>query len=450
MKKGEKMGLRSGMSAIAGLGLSIMFLALAFNSNAQAGWNWPANDELARQARQNYIVANDYRKDGEFQNAKPYIDWLLAKTPELNKSLYLNAMSIYENLIEKATGDKRLILADSIMIIYDMRMKYFGEEEMLQDRKALDAYKYFRENADRYEWLIGQFEKSIELNREQIHEGNLLAYMDILRRGKKSDLGLVDDDLLLEAHEKISALLDKKLETAEDSEKIEDIRKQTDAMLVEVVDIDCDFISNNLAPKLAADASDLKVAKKIVFFSLQNKCINTEHFKNAVLTVYNAEPDFGIARLLGNLSKQERNWELAAKYYSEAAGMADSRIKKAETLIELGDLEARRGRKSRARDLFLQAVDTDPKRKDAYSYIGNLYFNSFNECAGLQDEVKDRAIYIAAYEMFKKAGNRRMMDTMREQFPSMQEMFLKGYKEGDSITVGCWINETVSLQKRNN
>ncbi|MEM1407354.1 MAG: hypothetical protein AAGG59_11305, partial [Bacteroidota bacterium] len=77
-----------------------------------------------------------------------------------------------------------------------------------------------------------------------------------------------------------------------------------------------------------------------------------------------------------------------------------------------------------------------------------LYYGSFETCAGKEDWVKDRAIFIAAYEKFRQAGNSSMMSKAKEAFPSKEEVFTYNYKAGDKITVGCWVGETVTIQTR--
>ena len=60
----------------------------------------------------------------------------------------------------------------------------------------------------------------------------------------------------------------------------------------------------------------------------------------------------------------------------------------------------------------------------------------------------DRAVFIAAYAMYQKAGNSSAMANAKSQFPSQEELFLYNMEVGQSYTVGCWINETITLQKR--
>ena len=62
--------------------------------------------------------------------------------------------------------------------------------------------------------------------------------------------------------------------------------------------------------------------------------------------------------------------------------------------------------------------------------------------------MKDRAVFIAAYDMYRKAGNAKGMEDAKSQFPSIGEIFEEGMQEGDKITLSCWVKESVVLQKR--
>jgi hypothetical protein len=74
--------------------------------------------------------------------------------------------------------------------------------------------------------------------------------------------------------------------------------------------------------------------------------------------------------------------------------------------------------------------------------------NSFTECKGGNDVVKDRAVYIAAYEMYQKGGATTRMAVAKEQFPSNEDIFNYDYEIGDEVKVGCWIGETVTVKIR--
>ena len=107
-----------------------------------------------------------------------------------------------------------------------------------------------------------------------------------------------------------------------------------------------------------------------------------------------------------------------------------------------------RGKKVSARDYCRKALQVDATKKEAYKIIGDLYYNSYNDCRKGENPVHDRGNYMAAYDMYRKAGEAASMKRAKEQFPSMEEIFTWNLKVGDTFRVACWINETVTIDKR--
>ena len=95
-----------------------------------------------------------------------------------------------------------------------------------------------------------------------------------------------------------------------------------------------------------------------------------------------------------------------------------------------------------------EAIKRDPTKKEAFNFIGNLYFTSYEDCKQGVNEVQDRAVFIAAYEMYRKAGNFDAMQKAKEQFPTMETIFTYDMNVGDPLRIGCWINESVTIQRR--
>ena len=114
----------------------------------------------------------------------------------------------------------------------------------------------------------------------------------------------------------------------------------------------------------------------------------------------------------------------------------------------MGSIEAKKGNYSAAREMFRQASTTDPANKDGWEKIGDLYYNSFDNCKKQQSLAQDRLVYIAAYEMYQRAGNQQLMSRAKAQFPSKEEIFLLNWQKGSTQQVGCWIGESVILNTR--
>ena len=96
----------------------------------------------------------------------------------------------------------------------------------------------------------------------------------------------------------------------------------------------------------------------------------------------------------------------------------------------------------------MKASTFDTQSKAPFNLVGNLYFTSFADCKGGESKVLDRAIFIAAYDMYQKAGNSAQMAAAKEQFPSIEDIFNENYQEGQEVTLECWINTSVKLARR--
>jgi len=57
-------------------------------------------------------------------------------------------------------------------------------------------------------------------------------------------------------------------------------------------------------------------------------------------------------------------------------------------------------------------------------------------------------VYLAAYDMYAKAGDGQKMASAKAQFPSVTELFELNWKEGESHSISCWVAETVVLRTR--
>ena len=56
-------------------------------------------------------------------------------------------------------------LKDKLMEVYDLRINYFGGEAKVLNRKAYDAYFYFRSMPDRLTYIAGIFDRLYEIEK---------------------------------------------------------------------------------------------------------------------------------------------------------------------------------------------------------------------------------------------------------------------------------------------
>ena len=231
-----------------------LLITLSIAAVAQPGWNWP--EDKASAEEKNVLYA-DAVKMGDFKGAVPPLNWLINVAPDLNKSLYQNGAKIYDNLakVEKDPAQKNIYL-DSLMWMYDMRMKYFGDSVNVMNRKIFKAYKYYIKDYDKSEWLLEMFDITYKISGSKVMDQNLLAYMNVIKVNKLAKKNLSDEQVL-ERYENISEVIDGKVNAIEAKggsvDKLMKQKNAIDKILTEIVTIDCDFVHDTMGPKFKAN-----------------------------------------------------------------------------------------------------------------------------------------------------------------------------------------------------
>jgi len=413
---------------------------------AQSTWNWPDDKKTAEV--KNALYTDNFRQ-GNYREAANHLSWLLNNAPNLHNSIYINGVKIYSSMAanEKDQG-KKIVFQDSVLLLYDMRIKFFDNESKVLNRKAYDAYRYYSKDKSRYEELFNLYKNTFELNGNKVMNSNLLPYMDVVRRYKLAG-GKITDDEVLDIYAEITQIIIFKIETVgKNIGKLKVIQDKVNELLVGTIDVDCDFVENKLGPKLKADPENLKLAKNILRLSFAGKCMSLDVSLEAAKVVQKNNPEYALAKMIAQLCAAKKNFACAQNYYEEAIDLTDENTKKADAFYSLATIMASNGKKVTARNYAKKALDADPTKKEAYKLIGDLYYNSYNDCKKGVNPVQDRAIYLAAYEMYRKAGDGAAMNRAKQQFPTMEDIFTWNLKVGAKMKVGCWINETVTVQKR--
>ncbi|MFY0650901.1 MAG: tetratricopeptide repeat protein [Cyclobacteriaceae bacterium] len=422
----------------------LIFLLASFAVQAQPGWNWPADVETAKEKNALYT---DALKSNQYTTAIESHSWLLENAPNLNKSLYINGAKIYEGLAKKeADAAKKVEYQDKALSMYDLRIEHFGDEGNVLNRKAFVAYKYYKGNKSKYKDLLDLYDRTFTLNGDNTLDNNLVAYMDVIRRFKLSG-GDISDETVIEKYGIVSDVIDAKIKKGKNVERLKKYQENVDKLLTATVTVDCKFVENNLGPKMK-ETGDLNMAKKVFGLMLTGKCTDSPLFLEAAVLLFEKEPDFGLAKVIAVKHSSAGELDKAHEYYDKAIEYSDDDLKKAEIYYSKAQLYSNKGQKSAARTHARKALAIDPSMKDAYSMIGNLYMQSYEECRQGVSKVDDRLVFIAAFNQYQKAGNSQMMQNAKEQFPSIGEIFELGLTEGQVMNCGCWINESVKLARR--
>ena len=152
---------------------------------------------------------------------------------------------------------------------------------------------------------------------------------------------------------------------------------------------------------------------------------------------------------------RREQYSKAIDYYQKAIGSEEDPLKKADYYYQLAFIvNAKLNQPEKARSYAQQAIKLKPAWGDPYILIGDAYAGS-KDC--FEDEFEKTTIYWAAVDKFMQAKAvdasaaekaHERIDTYSQYFPDVETIFFYSLQEGDSYTVGCWINETTKVRSR--
>lgn len=422
---------------------------ICIQTNAQCSeWSWP---EDRKKAEEQVTLLQDAMRDKKYRQAVRPFNWIVANAPRINQSLYVHGSNMFDALAskEKDAGRKK-IYVDSLLFVYDLRMAYCGDKENVMWRKALSAFKFLI-NGNEASKVLSIMDSVFSIYPNTVNDGLLLPYMQTIVINHQK-FKTPNEEGILSRYDQLASITDTKIKSsgsdAKQKAKLIKTRKDIDEWLFKVIKPDCDFVRTNLAPRFKQNPSDITLAKRIFSYMLQGNCTEDPLWIETGEIVFASEKDFGLGKNIGLRYLAMENIKQAETYFNESLALAPNRKDSSDVFYYKGIIESKKSNKINAREYYMKAIAFDKIRRDAYERIGDLYFGSFDECAQKTRQADDRAIYIAAYAWYAKAGNTKKMAMAKQLFPSREEIFVVNYQKGDHIKVDCWINEEVIIQTR--
>ncbi len=435
-----KMNMKSSL-----LGLMLVILTSATTYAQCKGTTWPEDKE---KAEENNALYTDALKQNNYRGAVKGFQWLLTNAPKLNTGLYINGTDIYNNLAAAEKDPvKKQVLVDSLMMLYDMRIANCGDMENVLNRKAIYAATYNAQNKDKTAEVLALYDKVYEISGNNVLDNNLLTYMQVIQINDAL-LKNMTDEQVLQRYDKLSEVIDAKIKKAQienkqaDVDKLKKTKASIDEILPKIVTVNCDFVKTTMQPVFRKNPSDLGLAKKMFQFMTADGCIDDPLWLEVAEAIHKDSPDYGLAINMAKIYAKNGNMEKAETFATEAATLASTPDQKESSTIFVGDLLAQKGSKSAAREAYRKAG------KAGFEKIGDLYMGAGADCRKGVSLAEDRLVYLAAYEMYAKAGDGPKMAAAKAQFPSVTELFELNWKEGESKPISCWVGETVVLRTR--
>ncbi len=428
---------------------------------AQTGRFGETPEDSIRCLRNISLFGDRYRQEN-YEGAMDFWRLLIDEFPQSTRNIYIWGETILGHMIETAeTEEERNAYLDTAMMMFDRRMEAyegvnFGDPGNVYGRKGLFYFRYNRnveEAGPGYEALA----ESIRLSAHNPSHAVVATYMTVTV-GKYA-AGMVDSEHVVETYTWLTDVIDNALERSESDQLIQ-ARETVEGLFADSGAADCDALIDLFADQVYASPEDVELLNKVHDLLANTGCTETDLYLATSEKLHVLDPTPETAISISAMHRARNNDDKVIEYLREAIELQDNPKERANYYLELAlIINQSKGDKQLSRQYARQALDDNPSLGRAHMHIGSLYVSETNCFAGEEDaEFKNRTVYWAAVDRFNevkrvdpslRAEADRMIETYRAYFPDNETIFFHGYQEGQTYTVGCWINETTRVRARN-
>jgi hypothetical protein len=423
-------------------------------SNAQAYLQDPKfgpNEEARQECAANLSLYQEYYNQRNYNQAKKHWMNVLKNCPAARQNTYVHGVRMVKTWIEEEPNPMRKnVLIDSLMMIYDMRIEYFGNRGVLLGQKGVDLVAL---DPERYEEAYNLIAESIETEKEGSSVVVIFTYMNLTKT--MYDNSKIEAEKVIETYSLLADYLDIQIKEKPDDIRCTQVKENVDAIFSSAGVANCDNLITIFEPRVNANPSDIALVNKTYNLLSANRCEETPFYRQVSEILYNNEPTSSRAYELAKIYTGLREFKKGEKFYQDAIKLESDSIRKSVYLVEYANIMCNEYKNpQQARTLALQAIDENPNLGHAYMLIGNLYASEKN-CGA--DDFEKRTVYWAAVDKFIKAKQvdpnltedcDRLIGIYTQYFPAQQDIFFQDLEPGARYTVKCWINETTTVRAR--
>lgn len=410
------------------------------------------------EARKENVMKYNYLRDAynlkQYDLASKYFNELLATAPAVSQNLYIMGSTIYKNKIATSkTAEDRNRYVDSLLVIYDIRNEHFGSHatrgtDYIHNEKAKDAIAYIPENLKVLDKLV---DTAIESNKDKSQDIALLhGYFNLLVEGYKIDK--VETEFLLSEYDQLSSTLDK----STDPEAVE-AKSVLDQLFIQSGAANCDNLEKIYKPQYEADPTNKDLILKIARYLTRQEC-NSDFRRLISEEYYKIEPSAAAAISLATSAQQNKNYEVAFKYYDEAINLEENTATKSNFALSAAGTALIAGNARLAADYAKKSISIDENNNGlGYFILAQAQAQGLSACSGFDKQagfwivvdnlLKAKALLQDNPEQLTNVNN--AINSYSAGFPSAEEVFFRTLTPGSSYNVNCgWVSGTTTIREK--
>lgn len=386
-----------------------------------------------------------------YDDAQPTWLKVFETCPDSSELVYVDGANMYRHFIENTPlGPLREGRIDTLMLIYDRRMEYFGDEGNVLGRKGTDILAFRGADLSQVQQANAMLRKSIQLegpeSRDRVMQLCISSGVVLNKKGLMDENQIISDYVMI---------LENLVQLEKNSSRWKRTRSRIEQQLIRENILSCKGLDAFFAPLVEENKSDLAF-QEIIFSSYQGlECDRSAVLVATSENIYRLAPSAESAHGLAMQFITRNELETAAFYLKEALGSEDIPDgERAQWNYELAVVSNGLDDYCQAINYARKAIQLKADFGEAYILLGDAYIAARK---GLGDDFQKRAAYWIAADMYEKAASldplqaedaRKKLSRSITHFPDTEDIFFRDIREGEAYLVEGCINDTTTVRSR--
>lgn len=413
---------------------------------------------------------SEYTKQNNYTDAYPSWSLLFNNFPKCSQNIYSGGVTIVKYKMKDCkTRAEQELWIDTLMMVYDQRIKYFAAtsknygEAYLLGRKGVDLLKYRKTPLEEpYNILM----KAVDLGKNNTELAVIQTAMQAvigMYEAQKIDAAVVVDRYLqlcdILAAEKAnfnqqiaSAANDKaKTEATNNLNTANQVQAAIDQGFSNSTAAQCETLNKAFEPRFKENPNDAELCDKIIKILGSKGCTDLQLYEDVVSKMVENNPTeqscAGFAKMLDKKGK----FDEAVSYYEKAIGLATADSAKSGYNLLVATMYLGKKQYQSACSYARKAVALNGNCGMGYIIIASSYAaipvgeDAF-ERSKTYWVVIDKLNKAKAVDPSVAATAQKLINQFIGSCPKKEEAFMHSVTPGTTVTVGGWIGETTTAR----
>jgi tetratricopeptide (TPR) repeat protein len=410
---------------------------------------------------------SSYTLEKQFYDQKDYKSaigmWrkLYRTYPLSTINIYLHGITMYQSLIE-GTSDHNLKhkYVDTLMQVYDRRIKYFDQKGYILGRQGTDYLKYNLDNEDitdaerkpilkkGYSYL----EESVKLQGLESEAPVLILLMQSTRG--LFGLGELGKEKVIENYDLASKIISGALAKDPGNNNFIIARDNVEQVFQSSGAADCEALISIYTPKFDQVATNIDDLKKMIRLLDRQKCDASPLYAKAADKLYQLEPSAEAAYNMARMYIKADQHDKAQDYYKLAIDAEKDPLNLSKYYYELATLNFTSSPQS-AKTYLKKSIENNPSFGKPYLLLGDVY--AHNSKSYGDNDFERSMVFLVAVDYYAKAKRadptveaeaNEKISLYSQYFPAKEDIFFNGLTVGQSYSVGGWIGESTTIREK--